>query len=163
MVSERIKRRIERLLDQVEEAADGQEWQRVQELGEEVLGLDADNSEAPAFLSAAERRLAGGAASTADVGPEHPHETVSPPVTAVDQPASFADGRYVVQRFLGEGGKKKVYLAHELSHHEGLSYSGSANPVRCRGRGLTQVEDGDYVGMRAEASHGLGFSGYAGP
>jgi class 3 adenylate cyclase len=28
-------------------------------------------------------------------------------------PASFADGRYTVQRFLGEGGRKKVYLAHD--------------------------------------------------
>ncbi len=28
-------------------------------------------------------------------------------------PASFANGRYQVTRFLGEGGKKKVYLAHD--------------------------------------------------
>ncbi len=93
MVNERIQRRIERLLDQVEEAADGQEWQKVQELCEEVLGLDADNSEAPAFLSAAERRLTGGAPSTQDVRPEYLNEPVSPPVTAVEQPTSFADGR----------------------------------------------------------------------
>ena len=30
-----------------------------------------------------------------------------------DQPTSFADGRYQVKEFLGEGGKKKVYLAHD--------------------------------------------------
>ena len=29
------------------------------------------------------------------------------------QPTSFADGRYQVKKFLGEGGKKKVYLAHD--------------------------------------------------
>ena len=28
-------------------------------------------------------------------------------------PTSFADGRYQVKDFLGEGGKKKVYLAHD--------------------------------------------------
>src|SRR3990170_8571228 len=28
-------------------------------------------------------------------------------------PVSFADGRYTVQRFLGEGGRKRVYLAHD--------------------------------------------------
>ena len=32
---------------------------------------------------------------------------------ASNQPASFANGRYEVRRFLGEGGKKKVYLAHD--------------------------------------------------
>ena len=30
-----------------------------------------------------------------------------------DQPTSFADGRYQVKRFLGEGGKKRVFLAHD--------------------------------------------------
>src|SRR3989338_7964320 len=28
-------------------------------------------------------------------------------------PPSFANGRYAVKKFLGEGGKKKVYLAHD--------------------------------------------------
>jgi tetratricopeptide (TPR) repeat protein len=30
-----------------------------------------------------------------------------------DMPTSFADGRYQVKKFLGEGGKKKVYLVHD--------------------------------------------------
>lgn len=29
------------------------------------------------------------------------------------QPGSFVNGRYTVTRFLGEGGKKRVYLAHD--------------------------------------------------
>ena len=38
-----------------------------------------------------------------------------PPPAAPPSPAptSFAAGRYQVKRFLGEGGKKKVYLAHD--------------------------------------------------
>ena len=31
----------------------------------------------------------------------------------VPEPASFAGGRYQVKKFLGEGGKKRVYLAHD--------------------------------------------------
>jgi eukaryotic-like serine/threonine-protein kinase len=44
--------------------------------------------------------------------PGTPSRTPTPaPVPAL--PASFAAGRYQVQRFLGEGGKKRVYLAHD--------------------------------------------------
>ena len=43
--------------------------------------------------------------------------SVSPPDPIPDsrdsQPASFSGGRYQVRRLLGEGGKKKVYLAHD--------------------------------------------------
>jgi class 3 adenylate cyclase len=35
------------------------------------------------------------------------------PTPAPALPASFADGRYAVKGFLGEGGRKKVYLAHD--------------------------------------------------
>jgi tetratricopeptide (TPR) repeat protein len=41
-------------------------------------------------------------------------ESASPaPALTVPQPTSFASGRYKVKKFLGEGGKKKVYLAHD--------------------------------------------------
>jgi hypothetical protein len=47
-----------------------------------------------------------------------PFEAAPPTRTPTPQPspalpASFADGRYQVQRFLGEGGRKRVYLAHD--------------------------------------------------
>ena len=35
----------------------------------------------------------------------------APPPSAL--PTSFANGRYQVKKFLGEGGKKKVYLVHD--------------------------------------------------
>ena len=43
-------------------------------------------------------------------------QTLQPPHAAPSsppQPTSFAGGRYQVKKFLGEGGKKKVYLAHD--------------------------------------------------
>ena len=40
--------------------------------------------------------------------------TPSPtPVSTPTHPTSFANGRYQVKQFLGEGGKKRVYLAHD--------------------------------------------------
>jgi tetratricopeptide (TPR) repeat protein len=43
--------------------------------------------------------------------------SLATPVTETAQPSpeptSFADGRYQVKKFLGEGGKKKVYLTHD--------------------------------------------------
>ena len=47
-------------------------------------------------------------------GPAKPITTTPEPEPirpSSSQPVSFADGRYQVKRFLGEGGKKKVYLA----------------------------------------------------
>jgi hypothetical protein len=35
------------------------------------------------------------------------------PPPAAPMPAAFAGGRYVVRAFLGEGAKKRVYLAHD--------------------------------------------------
>ena len=113
MASERVQRRIERLLDQIEQESDQENWQRVLDLVEQVLGFDSGNRDAAAFKSVAERRL-----SSTDADPHEsiPSGTIlSPSETfhAMVQPTSFADGRYQVKKFLGEGGKKRVYLAHD--------------------------------------------------
>ena len=118
MVSERMKRRIDRLLDQVEEAADQEEWESVHRLSRQVLDLDADNGDAKTFFDIAQGRLsesndsglAPSATTEVSVSSPPPHPVVP---QADAQPTSFADGRYQVKRFLGEGGKKKVYLAHD--------------------------------------------------
>jgi len=54
-------------------------------------------------------------ADSSDAPPSPVSSAVAPPTaTSTDaQPSSFAGGRYQVKRFLGEGGKKKVYLAHD--------------------------------------------------
>lgn len=39
------------------------------------------------------------------------------------QPTSFAGGRYKVKKFLGEGGKKKVYLAHDTTLDRDVAFA----------------------------------------
>ena len=53
MTTERIKRRIERLLDQLEEAADIEDWETVQRPSRQVVALDRENADAVAFLEMA--------------------------------------------------------------------------------------------------------------
>jgi serine/threonine protein kinase len=51
----------------------------------------------------------------------------APPKAAAQQaaplPASFADGRYTVSRFLGEGGRKRVYLAHDAKLDRDVAFA----------------------------------------
>ncbi len=109
MASERIQRRIETLLDEADEAVANSDWAVVRDRAQNVLRLDTDNQDALSYLAAADR----------DTGiSQPPAQTTAPllpaslPATPV-HPTSFANGRYQVNRFLGEGGKKKVYLAHD--------------------------------------------------
>jgi len=106
MASDRFQRRIDRILDQIEDAADHRDWPAVRQGALDLLVFDPENSDAKNFLAAAQRALDAEAASP-------PPLDVSPatPVVESSEPTSFADGRYQVKRFLGEGGKKKVYLA----------------------------------------------------
>ena len=112
MASERIKRRIERLLDQIEQEADQRNWQLVLELAREVLGFAPDDTDAQAFLAVAEDRLAF--TSGAEFPALHRSSGLMPAeAPTAGHPTSFANGRYQVKQFLGEGGKKRVYLAHD--------------------------------------------------
>ena len=67
----------------------------------DVLRLEPGNSDALSFLAAAER------------DPEDTADTSRTLAPVTGEPASFANDRYQVKRFLGEGGKKKVYLAQD--------------------------------------------------
>ena len=108
MASDRSQRRLEHLLDQIDQETDQQNWQIVYDLADEVIGLAPDNGDAQAFLAAAERRIS----STQRPKSEEPISSETP-VAKASQPTSFANGRYEVKRFLGEGGKKRVYLAQD--------------------------------------------------
>src|SRR5207244_1977422 len=109
--SDRMLRQLERLLDQAEEATDRGDWATVRDRAEAVLRVDPQNHDALSYLA-----MAGDPA-------EHPpgRSEGDVPIRAEEgriaseraHPTSFCDGRYQVKRFLGEGGKKLVYLAHD--------------------------------------------------
>ncbi len=87
----------------------GLDWDVVRSRAEAVLAFDPENKEAIAYLKASDGGLG-------QLVPDSLQATSSTPSTTVpDQPSSFADGRYQVQKFLGEGGKKKVYLAQDTT------------------------------------------------
>ena len=110
MASERTQRRIDSLLDEAEEAIAQLDWQVVQSRAQAVLALDPSNPDATNYLAAADRALIGSAPQpTGQLATST--RTISAPTS--DHPTSFANGRYQVKELLGEGGKKKVYLAHD--------------------------------------------------
>ena len=117
MAGERIQRQIDRLLDEAEEAFVQRDWDTLSDRAQDVLLLDSDNQDARAFLEAGEKALlasSGATSESTDAASAAEPLTSSANDRSLDSvPSSFADGRYVVQRFLGEGGKKKVYLAHD--------------------------------------------------
>ncbi len=106
MTSDRIQRHVERLLDEAEDAADQEKWSRVADLAGRVLAIDEHNADAVALMKMAD---GGGSAptTTPERGPSAP--------SAPQHPDSFAGGRYRVERFFGEGAKKRVFLAHDTT------------------------------------------------
>ncbi|MDP6823622.1 MAG: protein kinase [Dehalococcoidia bacterium] len=133
MPSERVQRRIDRLLDQADEALEAGNWQDAKERAAVALEFDPDNADAAAFLAAADRGLGISEPHVADpaaiqsLPKREASSSLPPPPSAgegrepalqekgegVPTPASFAAGRYLVSKFLGEGGKKRVFLAHD--------------------------------------------------
>ena len=57
MPSERVQRRIDAMLDQIEVAVDEGNWERVHERAQDVLALDPENADARDFIAAAKRRI----------------------------------------------------------------------------------------------------------
>lgn len=108
MTSERVQRQIDRLLDEAGEALAQRDWGTVRDRVQDALALDPDNADARGFLAAAERALGSGAQSTPAAGANAPE-----PPPSTDVPTSFAGGKYQVEKPLGEGGLKSVYLARD--------------------------------------------------
>ena len=55
MASDRLQRRLERLLDEAEEAITQLDWNIVHDRAQAVLAIDPDNSDGLAFLATANR------------------------------------------------------------------------------------------------------------
>ena len=109
MASERVQRRIDILLDEADQAIAQSDWSVVRDRAQNVLALDPNNGDAATFLAAADRALASSGQPPASTSTPTSKEPTA------DQPTSFANGRYQVKRFLGEGGKKKIYLAQDTT------------------------------------------------
>ncbi len=120
MASERVQRQIDALLDEAEVAIKQSNWALVRDRAQNVLALDPGSGDAQAYLAAADRAL-----SDRGSGPLIGASAESAPARAVapEFPASFADGRYRVVRFLGEGGKKRVYLCHDTKLDREVAFS----------------------------------------
>src|SRR5687768_6091974 len=112
MASERLKQRVERFLEQADEALDKLDWEQARVRAEAALDLDPESADAQALLAAVVRAEQRAGLTSRTESPSSLQESPLP-ATAAAQPKSFVNGRYAVKRFLGEGGKKKVYLAHD--------------------------------------------------
>jgi class 3 adenylate cyclase len=107
MPSERVQRQIDRLLDEAEQRIAEQHWSDVRDLAQHVLTIDPENADGREFLAMAERGL------TTRTAPHRGSDVAAHAQPAALLPASFAAGRYQVHKLLGEGGKKRVYRAHD--------------------------------------------------
>ncbi|MCH7739424.1 MAG: hypothetical protein IIC93_04665, partial [Chloroflexi bacterium] len=126
MPSERVQRRIDRLLDQADQALESNQWQKALEVAEVVLGLDADNEDAQVFVGAAHRGLdAAGdeAPSPNEISDAEQLVAMRSDGSPSESPTSFVNGRYEVTGFLGEGGKKRVYLAHDTTLDRDVAFA----------------------------------------
>ncbi|MDA1258970.1 MAG: protein kinase [Chloroflexi bacterium] len=170
MVSDRMRRRIETLLDEADEAVGRRQWAEVRDICDAVLRLEPENAEAQALLEASERDTgvrsfpeSAPFAATA-TSPEPGGAPAVPPSReptlrepqgglpkseAATTPTLFANGRYRVSKFLGEGGKKRVYLAHDTLLDREVAFA----LIKTEGFDLTSKE---RISREAQAMGRLG-------
>ena len=113
MASERFQRQIDQQLDEAEVSLSRYDWEAVRQAALLVLAVDPDNADAQTFLAPVERALSESTAPPPTGQPEPPTPKTIPVATPT-RPTSFANVRGQVKWFLGQGSKKKVYLATTL-------------------------------------------------
>ena len=102
--SERVQRQIERLLDEAADAISHDDWATVRQRAHAALTFDSSNEDALSYLAAAEEALAVSEA------PKSSEVSSTPLGPTAPQPTSFANGRYTVTKFLGEGARRRSTL-----------------------------------------------------
>ena len=119
MPSPRVQQQIDRLLDEAEQAMATTDWVTVRQRCEAALALDPDNEDARFYVDAADRAEGKAPEASDEVDPvpaasaSTEHAAPEPAPRNASDITSFADGRYEVTEFLGEGGRKIVYLAKD--------------------------------------------------
>ena len=107
MPSEFIQQQIDTFLAQAAASLSEGDLELAAQRLRMVLGLDPDNPDAMALSSVLEGEVASGS----ELNPA----ATAPASSPIEIPTSFANGRYEVKSVLGEGGKKKVYLAYDTT------------------------------------------------
>jgi hypothetical protein len=118
---------IDALLDEATSSVSAGEWRQVAEKARAALAIDAANEDAATFLQMAfangvTAEPGGTATEPAEQSTGASTHSSTLPGEASD-PESFAAGRYKVLRFLGEGGKKRVFLAHDTLLDRDIAFS----------------------------------------
>ena len=120
MATEWIQNQISRLLEEAARGVSELEWELVRDRAQAALALDPENADGLALVAAAERALGGRSDA---IHADESSEQSSAPTPTAEHPTSFLEGRYQVKRFLGEGGKKRVYLAHDTTLDRDVAFA----------------------------------------
>ena len=182
MASDRRIRRIERLLDEAEEAVSSLDWEVVRDRAMAVLAFEPENVDALDLLTAAERSL--GSEPSSSPGPAQATATAASPIvsapeaerrqltvmfcdlqgsTALSQQLDPEDLRDVIRSYqdvcAGAVSSYEGYIAKYLGDgllvYFGYPQAHEDDPQRAVRSGLTILEDMDQLNTKLRADKGL--------